>query len=181
MEQLKIILDKIASLKKNDLEKYVLIYIGGLLVIIGGILYYTYSTASQLRFELKKIEKQANEAADVIISIKKIEIEEKRLLALLERNKNFNIKSFFEQFCRENGLSLPPNWTTNTVTFPNNDKIDEITLSALFQKQTTNKLTEILNKLEKKEIVYIKDLEITKNKKYIDFKLTIATKRYKNY
>lgn len=168
----------IQTLSKKQLEKYIVatLVVAGLL--LGGIIFFTYSSSSELVSEMKVLEKQANNAASILNQYKKMQKEEDRIQALLEKHKTFNLKIFFEQFCKENGINPEPGWDTSDESI--NAKFEEISLPATFKGQTTEKLVQILAKIDKKEILYVKELNIKNDgAKKITFDMTIATKRSK--
>jgi len=104
--------------------------------------------------------------------------EEQRLKDILDKNKDFTMPGFFEQFCREQNIVPEQGW--NPLSEPVNDKFDEIILKATFKGLSTEKLVKIIEALDKKEIVYIKQLEIhNEGENKINVDLTLATKKYK--
>jgi hypothetical protein len=105
----------------------------------------------------------------------KMELEEKRVQAILDSDKDFNIKSYFEGFCQSQGL--PNQGWGDTRINELNDKFDEVSLTASFNGLSTEKLVRILEEFYKKEIIYIKSLNVKQEPdKKISFNITIATK-----
>ncbi len=180
------IIDNIANhiqrLNKKEFDKLLLIILLATGITSLGAIYYIYNTSSSLVEKVKGITKLANKTTLILNENKKMDYEQNRLTRILELNKNFSIKTFFEQFSQQQMMIPDPNWDTRTIPVEGNDKFDEIILTASFKNQTTLNLTRMLENLDKNEMVYIKELIINHepNKK-ISFKITIATKRLKTF
>jgi len=111
-----------------------------------------------------------------------VRAEEERIKALLDDNKGFSIKTFFETLTLDQKLKPELGWDTEVRSIEGNDTFDEIILTATFKKQTTQSLVSLLNVLERSEIVYIKELDIKKEeKKTISFEIILATKKRKQF
>ena len=167
------------NLSKKDFERYLIICLATIASLALAINYHIYSQSSRLVLQIKNLEKTVGKTTQIIKDYEKLEIKEQELQKLLEQNRDFNIKTFFEQFCSQNQIAPDPNWETITRSLDGSDKFDEVVLAAKFKNQTTQKLVTILDALDKKEMVYIKELNIknTENKK-ITFDITIAAKKY---
>lgn len=180
------IIDNIANyiqkINKKEFEKLLLIILLITSVSSLGAIYYIYNSSSSLVLKIKEITKLANKTTSILNENKKMDYEQDRLTKILEVNKNFSIKTFFEQFCQQQGIPPESNWDTITVPVEGNEKLDEIILTANFKNQTTSNLTRMLENLDKNEMVYIKELIINhESNKKISFKITIATKRLKTF
>lgn len=166
------------SLNKKQIQRYFLIFI--LLSGVGllGLIYFVYSTSTELVGDIKRLEALANKATSVLEEDQKMEDESLRIQAMLDKEKDFNIRSYFESFCQSQGLPIQ-GWG-DTRTREINDKFDEIYLTASFKGETTEKLVKILEEFNKKEIIYVKSLRIKQEpNKRISFEITIATKSMK--
>jgi len=182
MKGIEKIINHLQSLTKKEFKKRLSISLLILAIICLTAIYYIYNESSSLVQKIKTIERVANKATDILNENKKMEFEEKRLTTLLEANKEFNIKSFFEQFYQQQGMTPEPNWDTIVIPVEGNDKFDEVILNATFKKQTTTNLTRILDALDKNEMVYIKELTVKKEEnKQISIQMLLATKRYKPF
>jgi hypothetical protein len=163
------------SLSKKQIQQYFIVFVAGTLVLSGGMIYFIYSKSNDLFYEIKKQESLANKATVILEDNQKMEIEEKRVQAIIDQDRDFNIKSYFEGFCQTQGL---PNqgWSDANIE-ELNDKFDEISLTASFKDLSTEKLVHILEEFNKKEIIYIKSLNVKQEPdKKISFSITIATK-----
>jgi hypothetical protein len=156
--------------------------IGTVLVGLSGIIYFLYMQRDADVATLIDLQEASKKNNTLIAKSDKIKAEEERIKALLEENKGFSIKTFFETLTREQKLTAEAGWDTEIRSIEGNDTFDEIVLSATFKNQTTQALVALLGVLDNNEIVYIKELEIKKEaKKTIAFTLTIATKKRKQF
>ncbi|KKQ11910.1 MAG: hypothetical protein WCS92_01140 [Candidatus Babeliales bacterium] len=167
------------SLTKKQVQQYFLVFLLGMGGAVSGLIYFVHSKSVELLFEIKRLESLANKATSILEENQKMEIEEQRIQAMLDADRNFNIKSYFEGFCQTQGL--PSQGWGDARTEELNDKFDEVSLTASFKGQTTEKLVRILEDFYKKEIIYIKSLNVKQEPdKKISFNITIATKSLKS-
>lgn len=167
------------SLSKKQIQQYFLVFFIGMSGAVFGLIYFVHSKSVDLLYEIKRLESLANKATSILEENQKMEIEEQRIQAMLDADRNFNIKSYFESFCQAQGL--PSQGWGDTRTEELNDKFDEVSLTASFKGQTTEKLVRILEDFYKKEIIYIKSLNVKQEPdKKISFNITIATKSLKS-
>lgn len=167
---------------KKDFEKMIFMFVFSLGIISFLSIYIIYNESSNIVRRIKKLEKLVNRSNYVISENKIIEIEKKRLMEILNRNKDFSINSFFEQFCQQHGISAQPNWSPITIPVEGNDKFEEIVLTSVFKNQTTENLIKIVEALDKNEMVYIKDLTIRKSENNkINYQITMATIKTKRF
>ena len=179
MEIILSFINYLQSLTKKQIQQYFLVFFivmgGG----VSGLIYFVHSKSVGLLQEIKRLESLANKATNVLEENQKMELEEQRVQALLDADRAFNIKSYFEGFCQAHGL--PSQGWGETRNEELNDKFDEISLTASFKGQTTEKLVSILADFYKKEIIYIKSLNVKQEPdKKISFSVTIATKSLKS-
>lgn len=168
----------IHNLEKPLYDRYLVIVLASLGVLIGGGVYFIYSTCNNLHTEITKLQNSKKKTRKLLIDFADIDAEETRLRTVLEQNKNFNLKIYFEQFCKDFGFSAVPNWDTTTTAI--NPQVDEIALSASFKGLTTESLVRMLQGFDKTEIVFIKNLHIKGEKdKKITCEITLATVKTK--
>jgi hypothetical protein len=178
MELLLRVTTYIQKLNKKDFEKKVYMCLGVVVFIVVGMTYYIYSKSTELAGQIKRLEGFANKTVRIREEYNDMQEKEEQLEELLNENKNFNIKVYFEQFCKDISMTPEPGWNTSIESI--NEKFDEIILPATFKGQSTEKLVTILEEIDKKEIVYIKDVSIrTEKDKKLLFDVTIATKQKK--
>ncbi len=180
MELLNKLVAQIQDTDPKQLQKYLFISLGAVICFVVGLLYYINQFNSDLIIRIKQLRNLSEKAAKIIQENKRMVKEELRLKDLLEANKDFKIQGFFEQFCRDQSITPEVGWDTRTEQV--SEKFDEVTLPATFKNQTTESLVTILDALEKKEIIYIKDVTIrTEAPGKISFDITLATKKYKAF
>lgn len=180
MELLNKVVAQIQEMDPKQLQKYMLIALGAIVCCVIGLIYYLNQYNNDLIIRIKQVRTLSEKAAKIIQENKHMVKEEQRLKELLEANKEFKMQGFFEQFCRDQSITPEAGWDTRTEQV--SEKFDEVTLPATFKNQTTESLVTILDALEKKEIVYIKDLTIrTESPGKISFDITLATKKYKAF
>lgn len=169
---------RLHELHESEFKKYLLITLGTLGIIITGSVYFIYTTSNSLHIEIHKLQASKKKTRKLLIDFADIDAEETRLRGVLEQHKNFNLKIYFEQFCKDQGVSAVPNWDTTAT--PINPQVDEIALSATFKGLSTEKLVLMLLAFDKTEIVYVKNLRIkTENDKKISCDITLATVKTK--
>jgi hypothetical protein len=163
------------NLTKKQFQQYFFIFLGGSCIVVGSMIYWIYLQSTDLLLEIKKIETLSQKAVKILADNEQMQMEAHRIQDLFDQNKDFTIKSFFETFCKEQGLTPEPGWSSRTDE--TNDRFDEVVISATFKQQVTEKVVAILVALEKNAIVYIKDFAIkNEGDKKINFDITIATK-----
>ena len=161
-----------------ELRKYTLISLGGFFMVCAFIVYKVNERKEELLKEIQSTYALAKKSRALIDDNKQMQAEELRLKQLLDKNREFTIKGFFESFCRDQNLNPEPGWDARSEQV--NDRFDEVLLPAEFKDQTTQKLIAVLDELSKKEIVYLKEVTVrNQSNGKISFGLTIATKRYK--
>jgi hypothetical protein len=169
--------DYIVNLKPKELKQQLGIIIISVTIITIGSMYYIYYTSNQYITYTKQIQGLAEKSAVILANNERIQHEENRIQEILSQNKDFDIKSYFEQFCREHKITPEPSWGTTINPIEGNNKFEEIILSATFKNETTKTLAKILDTLDKNEIVYLAELAIKKENDKIAFDLVIATKK----
>lgn len=166
------------GLSRKQFQNVVLIVVGAAFLIVAGVNYFIYQKSLGYLAQIKQLEVLANKAVFILEDNQKMEDEALRIQGMLDQNKEFNIKSYFESFCQQNGLV--PVQGFETKLDDSNEKFDEISLSASFKGLTMDKIVKILEEFYKKEIIYIKSIGIKQEQeKTVAFEITIATKSIK--
>ena len=172
----------IITQNSKTMRTYLLVGLSLMFLAASGIVYFVYARRNAAIETLERLYQQAKNNDHIVAEHAKIKKEEERIQTLLENNKGFSIKSFFEQFCSEHNVTPEQGWDTEVRSIEGNEQFDEIVLPASFKKQSTQALVTLLNSLDANEIVYIKELDIKKEEKNsISFNLTIATKKQKRF
>ncbi len=177
MEFLHTIVLYIQNLTKKEVRYYTLGILGGLCGILAMMLLYINSTNQDLITRIKQLYVLSGKVERIIEENNKMIADEQHFKDLLDKDKNFTIQGFFEQFCREQTITTE-RWDVHETSV--NENFDERILSATIKDLTTQRLVQILDALDKKEIIYIKELSIhNDNSGKISCTLSIATKTYK--
>lgn len=174
------IIKHIQKLNKKDFEKNLTMFLAIITMISFGGIYFIYTEKEELINKIKATKRLVLKTSNLVQTYEKMQKEEDKLQKLLEQEKDFNIKTYFEEFCSKQQITPEGNWEAITQELPGSEKFDESVISATFNNQTTKKLIDILQALNEKTIVYIKDLIIkSEDNKKISFDITIATKKFK--
>jgi hypothetical protein len=174
------IITYIQKLNKKDFEKNLIFFLAIIAMFSFGGIYFIYTEKEDLINKIKTTKRLVLKTTNIIKKYEKMQQEEDILQKLLEQETDFNIKTYFEQFCTQQQITPEGNWEAITQELPGSDKFDESVISATFNNQTTKKLIDILQALNEKDIVYIKELIIkSEDNKKINFDITIATKKFK--
>jgi hypothetical protein len=182
MNFLETIAATIAAQNNKQHVLFISFALGGMTLLMGGCLAYLYMQRAHDIETITQIQEQIKKNEILIIQSERVKAEEERIKALLDENKGFSIKTFFETLTSDQKLKPELGWDTEVRSIEGNDTFDEIILTATFKKQTTQALVSLLNVLERSEIVYIKELDIKKEeKKTITFELILATKKRKQF
>ena len=167
-------LKSIHALDKKVFEKYLFAGIVGLVLLVGGGVYFMYLVSENLHNDINRLVAMQKKTRHLLFDYANINAEEMRLQSVLEQHKNFNLKIYFELFCKEQGLN--PTSSFETSSTPINDQVSEIALTAAFKGLTTEKIVAMLQAFDKTEIVYLKNIHIKKDKdRTVTCEITLAT------
>ena len=169
----------VQTLNKKELQKYLIALLGCMLLIVGGISYYIYTTSSSLAHQLKQINTLSAQARYFIKQNDQMAEEMQYIRTLLDKNKGFNISTDFEEFCKTHNVTAEAGWKAEIEERIEGSDFEEVVLRATFKNQNMQTLVTLLSDVYKKEMVYLKGLEILNENKKITFELTLATKQYK--
>lgn len=178
IEALRKIAGTIQDLDARQLQKYIIISLAGAALCSCFALYYIHQKNEELITQIKQMRTLSGKLMNIFENNRNMIKEELRIKELLDKNRDFTMKGFFEQFCREQNLIPEQGWDTRTEQV--SEKFDEVTLPATFKQQTTESIVKVLDALEKKDIVYIKELDVRNDGPgKIAVTITLATKKYK--
>ncbi len=171
-------IEYITLLSEKDFKRQLGIILGIASLSAFGLVYYIYSKSASYQAGYKQLISQVQKTKQIMQENAVLQREEDRIQDMLEKNRDFSLKSYFEQFYREHKITPEPNWDTTINPIEGNEAFEEVILPATFRNETTKKLVRILDDLDKKEIVYLKELVIKKEEeKTITFEITLATKK----
>ncbi len=180
MEFFNKIIQWVQQVPAKDMQRYMYMVIGATTIAMGMIIFFVYTKSNDLVEQLKKIDNIARSAGPLFRNYEKIQHEEALIQAKLEKTQHEDMRSFFELFCKTQGLTPQPDWSPTSVDI--NQKFEEVSVQATFKGLTMQKLVETLDALDKEaltkeKILYTKNLYIKKDQadNTISFDLTIAT------
>lgn len=152
------------------------IFIGVMILIATGSMWFYFTRVRHLQGALKEIYKQEQEAKDLLERLKNVQKQSEEINALLEEDKNFRIKNFFDDCLRRLQLSGNLRGEARTAEEVLKKRYTEVTLQATLQRINTQQLCELLQLIEQKGRIYTKELVImTMPNSSIGVTLTIAT------
>lgn len=167
---------RLMNFEKKEFYKYTSIYFGVMLTLIFGIIYYYFSTVHTLKMQLKKINRNREDVRVLLQKHKFIEKQKEKINEILSEEKNFKIKNFFDGLLEQHGLKGLLRRESEVSEEVLYKKYTEIKLVAHLNQINTEQMCQLLDSIEQKARVYIKELIITKTRgASLDVSLTIAT------
>ncbi len=146
------------ELSKKEFERYLLIFLGIVVIISLGIVYYISSTCASYVEQITNLQRLSDKTAYVLAENEQLLLEQQRIQTLFEQEKDFDIKVYFEQFCKQQNIAAQAGWNTSSTDI--GDKFTETVLQATFKGQTMQKIVQIIDALDKKETTYLKEVTI---------------------
>ena len=162
-------------LTKKQFFYYVLFFLITVFICAIATQYLFFSYSHDLMYQIKKIETLSNKAQKILAEQERLFAEKKKLQELFLKDKTFtDIKVYFEQFYKEQGLVPVKGWdTTQREMSPQHT---EVLLNATFKGLSMQKVVGILDAFQKKEVVYVKGLTIrSEANKQIAVDILLAT------
>jgi hypothetical protein len=178
MEALQKLARYLQTLNHQQFKRFIMLSLGSMVGVTLLLVYFMYNKQTELVDAINQLQTLSKKSVTLVQEHRRMIQEEQYQKEILDKNRDFTIKGFFEQFCKENDLIPEQGWDTRIEAI--NDQFEAILLTATFKNQTMEKLIKILIGLDQKEIVYIKELNIhNQGSSKITFDLTIATRKYK--
>lgn len=170
----------IQTLSPREFKRYAFIGIGCLAVLLSIILYVVYTQSSALAAQLKKCEALGQKADGIVQQLTSLQRDEEKIIQMLDQHKDFNIKVYFENFIKEQGVNPSEGWNTSTPELLTAG-LDKVTLTASFKGVNTQKIVTMLQSLRAQENVYVENWRIKKDQKskQLTFDVVIATRRHR--
>jgi len=184
---MKFIGDIVTFIANLDTRRF-MIYLGGLLssvlIVMGIMIYILHLQGTRLVSHIRNLHKITAQAREATYLYETIQDRKQGVIDALEEEQDFELKSFFASFCKENNIKPESNWSTLSTSIDGNELLEEISLSAIFNNFTIQKCVALFEALEKKDIVYVKNFSITKegenkrSSKTVSLELSLATLKY---
>jgi hypothetical protein len=167
---------RIMSLEKKLFYRGVITFFGTIILLIGAMLAYYYTTVYSLKSQLVKTKRQQEEIRLLLGQFTQLQEESKKVNDVLEEEKNFKIKSFYESILQQQNLQNSQLKEAEIQEENLRSRYIEIKLTSHLQQLSTEQLCTLLETLEKKARIYIKDLSIVKiRNNNLDVVLVIGT------
>lgn len=169
--------DYIKKLDTEQLFKAIGIVFGGVIVVVGVLLYSYYNGNDQLERKLRRLNQQRDQARVILEKYAKVRQQQAKVDEILAKDTNFKIMQYFTTIVQRLQLAQ---LITREPEISSEELVDgyteiklTVTLSGLNMKQ----VVDLMYALEQNERVYIKEITITKTQKapIVDFALVIAT------
>lgn len=163
--------------EKKELYRYFILFMAGFLLCMGLFFYWYLGKLDSLRTTLQNTNKARLEARKILQQHALVMQQQNEVNAILEKDNDFLILDYFNTLLASLHLevynSKPAHVTEENL---NNGYIEE-KLDAGFTNMNMQQLCQLLDKIERNERIYTKELNITKALKSptIDVTLTIAT------
>ena len=168
---------RIAALDEKTWYQYLAIAAGVLLLMIGLILYFYFSSVSKWKDQITEINEQRLEAKRLLDKAEKVYKERAEVTAILAEDPNFKIKEYIQDVLEKIGIFGNVN-AENVVIISRADRYQEHTATYQINGITMKQLTEFLNEIDENKRVFTKELDISKSKKIprtIDVDIKIST------
>lgn len=168
-------------LERSEFYRNIGLFLGSLTLITTGIIYFNHSKTKDLRASLQRMYKSQQEAKTILDRFKIVKKQRDDINTLLEEDKNFKLKSYFDDVVAKIGLTSQQVREAEVSEDLLQKLYTEIKIIAQFRGISTKQLCELLQAIEEKTRVYTKELSISKKNNSLDVVLTIATlKSYAN-
>ncbi len=174
------IINSFYDLKSDDFKKYLIGGLAAVAILSFGALFYIRTTSSALSASIKNLHKLAAESDNLINQYEKIKKEEDDLAQLLEKNKDFtSLKSYFEQFIKQNQLTPEAGWAETATIIPSAeiDKFEKEEIEAVFKNKTTQQVVQLIDVIEKNPMIHLSQVTITPEGHALTAALTISAMR----
>lgn len=166
--------NNIQELSTKNFQRYLLLFLGGIATLIIAMIFYINNASLETIKQIKQLENLANKSVKVLSTYQKLQQDESNISEILEKDKEFSIRAYFEQFYKDQGVN-PENWDTKTLEI-GSDKFIEIELPVNFKGLTTDQVVKMLETLDKKKILKIKEVNLkSEGNRKISLELTLAT------
>ncbi len=177
------LLNRIQLVTTSELERQILYVLIGVVLLCSGAYYVTSSTSDEYATTISALHSQAKNAGKLSVRFAHAQREKRMVSDLLRENKTFEIKSFVENFFRDQHIRPTSDWITITSKLPGNDQLEELSLKVLVSGQSMENVVTLLGNLAASEIVYVRELGLEKEQglgqnNKITLELVLATLRF---
>lgn len=165
------------GLDQKQFQRYLIGFCVVVILACVFIIFRSYRATSALRKRMIVTNQKRREVKEILERYESVKKQQAEVDALLAQDKDFKIGGYFNTVIKKLGLQA----NSTREPEPSREELDngytEIKLYASFANMNTQKLTELLDTIEKTERIYTKEVEIYKPDKgaTINVNLLIAT------
>ena len=155
-------------LNKFQLQAVLILFV--IALALGSVTLYLRSNGLD---NIKKMNRQRAEISTLLGRWESIKTQQKKVEEALGNAKNFKLGHYVNTLAKEQNL----NATNSAISSQPLLSLgyEELAITTTVENSTTEDLVELLQKIEKNGLVYIKKVEITPKNKRISYSLTLAT------
>jgi hypothetical protein len=150
--------------------------------IIAGSLYYIRSTSNELLLRIDNARHSTARAEDLIAQHHQQAKRNEYVANNLESNDSYDdLKSYFERFCKEQKVTPGPGWVESfhVAEDSQSSRFEVEELAAEFKFKQTQEMVELLDALEKDDLISLKESSMTFDGSQLLFKINIFTRRFR--
>ncbi len=167
---------KLMTLDRKEFYRYAGIYFGTVIALTVLLVYFSLAKVSSLKSDLKKLNNRRSEVQLLLKKLKDVQRQSKEVNEVLAEDKSFRILNFFDGIVAQYNLSEKKKRDADVSEELLYKRYTEIKLTAQFRQLDMETVCKMLNEIEQKTRVYIKELSLSKTKGgTLDVSLTIAT------
>jgi len=164
------------TLDTKDFYKNIGIFLGANIIACVLILYIFSTTISSLKESLQDNYKKEQETKQLLDRLQKVKKQSEEINSILEREPTFRIKNFYDDLLKKLNLESKQRRQADVSEEEVlKGRYTEVRLNSYLNGIDTRQLCDILQALEQKSRIYMKELVITKKDSLIDVNITIAT------
>jgi type II secretory pathway component PulM len=174
-----IIIENLKTYLKNVQEKTFYQYLAGALGIIvllcGLIFFFYFRSVSHIKKEISNLNDSRERAKEILDKAEKVQKQRAAVDTILAQEPDFKIAGYVSDLLAK--ANLKPTQETAADGYQEGNYLEKL-LTIQLQEITMRDLTALLDEIEQKERLYLKELDINKSKKSpktIDVTMTIAT------
>jgi len=170
--------DSIDRLDQQNFRNYVVIFFVVLFALLGLLYYRYYRTMHELQKKVNLNNEIREERLQPILErYEQVKQQKADVDKLLAQDADFKIAGYFNDVIKQLGLSQNLAQPAETTKEELENEYTEIKLYANFTNLTMKNIVELLDKLEKKERIYTKEIEIYQptQSKQLNLNIQIAT------
>lgn len=170
---------RITALDEKNWYQYLAIAGSIFLVLIGVILFLYFRSIHNWQAELEAINELRQETRRIVTKAIHVQKEKAEITSLLEEDPYFKIQPHVQEALEQAGISMEQNVSAvqKIISTPREDNYLENVATYQLTRITMKQLTEFLTIINQNKRLFIKELEISKSKKFphtIDVDIKIA-------